>query len=176
MENLILSTSTLVGTDVKNSAGENLGTVKDVVIDMEAGRVAYLVLAFGGIFGIGDKYFAVPFEAFRVDSVDEKLILNIDKNKFKNAPEFDKENLSVPPRREFVEEIYRYFGYESYYKNKPESIESHSTEVLDYKEEELDWNPDRNLDDTSFRTNFMDIPDSGTRNRNLDPDRNKNAF
>jgi sporulation protein YlmC with PRC-barrel domain len=176
MENLILSSTALVGTDVKNRFGENLGTVKDVVIDMQAGRVAYLVLAFGGIFGIGDKYFAMPFEAFKVDSVDEKLILNIDKDQLLNAPEFNKEHISTPPEREFIEEMYRYYGYNSYYKSRPETIESHSTDLLDDKEEELDWNPDRNLDETTFRSNFLDIPDSGTRNRNLDPDRSKNNF
>jgi sporulation protein YlmC with PRC-barrel domain len=60
----VLSASTLEGDKVTNAEGENLGEVKELMIDLESGRVAYAVLEFGGFLGLGDKLFAVPWEAF----------------------------------------------------------------------------------------------------------------
>ncbi len=53
---------TLEGNDVYNSAGEELGSIKDIMIDVPRGRVAYAVLSRGGVLGIGDKLFAIPWK------------------------------------------------------------------------------------------------------------------
>ena len=63
----VLSASTLIGNKVYNLEGEKLGDIKDVMLDVDLGRIAYAVLSFGGFLGMGDKLFAIPFEAFRVD-------------------------------------------------------------------------------------------------------------
>ena len=67
----VLSASTLAGDDVRNLAGEDLGRVDEIMIDIPSGRVAYAVLSFGGVPGMGNKLFAVPWNALRVDE-DEK--------------------------------------------------------------------------------------------------------
>ena len=58
--------SELIGMDVRNARGENLGDVKDVVVDTENGRVAYAVVGIGGFLGIGEKLSAFPMSAFKV--------------------------------------------------------------------------------------------------------------
>ena len=63
----VLSASTLEGNDVRNSAGEDLGKVDEIMIDIPSGRVAYAVLSFGGVMKMGNKLFAVPWNALRVD-------------------------------------------------------------------------------------------------------------
>src|SRR5688572_27071093 len=55
--------SKLIGADVENPQGEDLGDIKDVVLDSQTGRIAYAVLTFGGFLGLGEKYYAVPFAA-----------------------------------------------------------------------------------------------------------------
>ena len=107
---LTLSTSTLTGTDVRNREGENLGNIKDFILDVENGRVMYAVLDFGGFLGIGDKYFAVPLEAFRTDTQSEQLVLDIDKARLENAPGFDKNNWPTTPNDTFVETVYDFYG------------------------------------------------------------------
>jgi sporulation protein YlmC with PRC-barrel domain len=57
---LMLSTSSLSGDNVVSPEGESLGEIKDFMVDMDEGRIAYAVLSFGGILGFGDKLFAIP--------------------------------------------------------------------------------------------------------------------
>lgn len=89
---LVLSASTLSGDSVRNAADENLGDIKDLMIDVDTGNVAYAVLSFGGWLGMGDKLFAIPWSAFTVDTANHCLILNVPKERFKDAPGFDKDN------------------------------------------------------------------------------------
>jgi len=69
----VLSASTLSGDTVRNAAGDDLGSVKEIMVDIPSGRVAYAVLSFGGFLGMGDKLFAVPWSALTVDE-DEKCL------------------------------------------------------------------------------------------------------
>lgn len=112
---LTLSTSTLTGTDVRNLKGENLGDIKDFMLDVDNGRVLYAVLDFGGFLGIGDKYFAVPLEAFRPDTQSEKLVLDVDKARLENAPGFDKNNWPATPDASFIESVYDFYGQREAY-------------------------------------------------------------
>src|SRR6516225_5581456 len=86
----ILSASTLSGNSVRNAAGDSLGKVDEIMIDIPAGRVAYAVLSFGGFLGLGNKLFAVPWSALKVDEDEKCFVLNADKRSMENAPGFDK--------------------------------------------------------------------------------------
>jgi sporulation protein YlmC with PRC-barrel domain len=87
-----LSASTLTGDPIKNVQGEKLGTVEEIMIDLESGRVVYLVMASGGVLGMGEAYFAVPWDMVEVDTEDHAVIVDIDKETIENAPGFDKDN------------------------------------------------------------------------------------
>ena len=88
----VLKASELIGMSVQGTDGKKLGDIKDLVIDPEEGSVEYAVLEFGGFAGIGDKYFAVPWEALQLDQTNKKLLLDVHKKELKNAPGFDKNN------------------------------------------------------------------------------------
>ena len=88
----VLKASALIGMNVHGTDGKKLGDIKDLVIDPEEGSVEYAVLEFGGFAGIGDKYFAVPWEALQLDQTNKKLSLDVHKKDLKNAPGFDKNN------------------------------------------------------------------------------------
>lgn len=107
----LLSTGTLKGTEVKNPAGENLGHLEEIMLDLDSGRVSYTVLSFGGILGIGDKLFAVPWQALAVDQQDEKLVLDVDKERLKEAPGFDKDHWPHTANPTWLGEVYKYYGY-----------------------------------------------------------------
>ncbi|MCL5974782.1 MAG: PRC-barrel domain-containing protein [Gammaproteobacteria bacterium] len=110
--NIVLSASSLEGDKVKNTQGEDLGNVKDIMINTEGGQVQYYVLSFGGILGMGDKLFAIPPQAIAVDTQNKCLILNVDKEKLENAPGFDKDNWPNMADETFRNEIYGHYGYE----------------------------------------------------------------
>ena len=74
----VFKMSTLTGSSVKNPQGENLGTIHDIVLDPQQGRIKYVVLAYGGVLGLGSKLFAVPWDALTLQPDDKTFLLNVD--------------------------------------------------------------------------------------------------
>jgi len=113
-----LSASSITGDTVKNAQGENLGNVKDVMLDLDTGRIAYVVLSYGGVMGMGDKLFAVPWGAFSVDENDKKLILNVDQETLKNAEGFEKSNWPDTADPAWGERIHQHYGVSPYWEER----------------------------------------------------------
>lgn len=107
----LLSSDSLQGTQVVNNLGEDLGNLEEIMLNIGSGRVAYAVLSFGGILGIGDKLFAVPWAALNVDQDEEKIVMNVTKEQLENAPGFDKDNWPNTASRTWLVEVYDYYGY-----------------------------------------------------------------
>ncbi|MDB6124498.1 MAG: photosystem reaction center subunit [Pedosphaera sp.] len=84
--------SNLIGMTVKNSNGETLGTIKDVVFNLQSGRVAYVVLQKAGQ-DQGANSIAVPLAAFTPSSDNSSLTLNADKSKLQSSRSFAPNNL-----------------------------------------------------------------------------------
>lgn len=80
--------SDLVGMDVRNHQDEKLGDIKDIVLDLESGKVAYVVLSVGGFLGIGDKLIAIPPSAFKKTLTNDGLLLDADRVRIESAPGF----------------------------------------------------------------------------------------
>ncbi|GJM29539.1 MAG: hypothetical protein DHS20C17_21740 [Cyclobacteriaceae bacterium] len=106
-----LSASTMIGTNVKNPQGDSLGDIKEIMIDTISARVSYVVLSFGGFMGLGDKYFAIPWEAFTIDEDDDEFVLDVPKEKLENAPGFDKDNWPNNADHTYVNSVFDYYGY-----------------------------------------------------------------
>lgn len=85
----VMDAASLAGDDVVNAQGEDLGKIKAIVLDVSSGRIAYAVLSFGGLFGVGDKLFAIPWSALVLDAVHERFIFNVSKELLDSAPGFD---------------------------------------------------------------------------------------
>lgn len=111
----VLSTTAVIGDSVVNRTGENLGKIEELMLDLETGRVAYAVLSFGGFLGMGEKLFAVPFEALKLDATREHFMLDVNKDKLKNAPGFDKHNPPQASDRTWGAEVYKFYGYKPYW-------------------------------------------------------------
>jgi sporulation protein YlmC with PRC-barrel domain len=87
----VLTASTLRGDKVTNARGEDLGTVEEIMLDLERGRVAYVVVSFGRVNWMpNNKLFAVPWEVLTISHHDKKFILNVSKETLKSAPGFDR--------------------------------------------------------------------------------------
>ena len=110
-----LSATTLIGDRVVNRQGENLGKIEDLMIDPEQGRVGYAVLSFGGFLGVGDKLFAVPMQALKLSREDKWFVLDVDKDRLKNAPGFDKNHWPDIADRAFGTTVYSYYNTKPYW-------------------------------------------------------------
>ncbi len=111
----VLAAGTLAGDKVRNAAGEDLGKVDEIMIDITSGKIAYAVLSFGGILRMGNKLFAVPWDALRVDEDEKCFILDVDKNTLENAPGFDKDNWPDMTDTTWGSEVFRYYGATPYW-------------------------------------------------------------
>ena len=88
----LMGADTLIGDDVYNHGNEQLGDIKEIMLDMRSGQIAYAVLSFGGVPGLGEKLFAVPWEKLTLDTVNKRFLLDVDKEQLKSAPGFDHDN------------------------------------------------------------------------------------
>lgn len=122
----------LIGADVENPQGEDLGDIEDIVIDPQTGRVQYAVLSFGGFLGLGEKYFAVPWEALRREAGQklgdtERYVLNIDKERLKNAPGFDKNNWPNMADRSWAKTVYTFYDVTPYWEHREAVMQAPAT-------------------------------------------------
>lgn len=105
--------SEAIGMKVRNGNGDKLGKVEDIVIAMNSGNVRYLALSFGGFLGIGDKFFAVPFDAvalqYDADDKDFVLVFDITKDQLKNAPGFDKDHWPDFGNEQWAGEVHNFY-------------------------------------------------------------------
>ncbi|WP_321477856.1 PRC-barrel domain-containing protein [uncultured Paludibaculum sp.] len=105
----VLAASTLAGDKVRNTLGEDLGKIDEIMIDIPTGRVAYAVLSFGGILRMGNKLFAVPWSSLRVDEDEKCFILDVDTKMLETAPGFDKDNWPDMADAGWGAEIFSYY-------------------------------------------------------------------
>lgn len=112
-----LSASTIKGDKVINTAGEDLGKIEELMIDLSDGRIAYTVLSFGGFLGLGDKLFAIPWNAFSLRIHEHAFVLNVPKDVLEKAEGFDKDNWPLTSR-EWLSRTYAYYGYQPYWQRE----------------------------------------------------------
>ncbi len=82
--------SALIGKAVVDSSGKDIGEIKDVVINLNGGKVHAAVLEFGGVLGMGEKHYAFPVRQLQAGKDQDQLVLKVDKEKLKNAQGFAK--------------------------------------------------------------------------------------
>jgi sporulation protein YlmC with PRC-barrel domain len=106
----LMGADTLIGDTVVNGADDRLGDIKEIMLDMQTGQVAYAVLSFGGFLGLGDKLFAVPWQALHLDTVNKRFVLDIDKERLQTAPGFDKDAWPDMADTQWTQHIHNFYG------------------------------------------------------------------
>ncbi|MDV2482317.1 PRC-barrel domain containing protein [Methanoculleus sp. Wushi-C6] len=110
----------LADYSVRNPRGEDLGNIKDVMIDINEGCIAYAALSFGGFLGFGDKLFAIPWEALQYNPGNDSFTLDVTKERLENAPGFDKGNWPTTAERGWLTGMYSHYGYTPYWERRAE--------------------------------------------------------
>lgn len=107
--------TTIIGSYVFNPKGESLGEIREIVIDPQAGRVAYVVVAFGGFLGMGEKLFAIPSSSFAYNVAEGSYILDIDPERLKKAPGFDADHWPAMSDEKWNTDVYQFYGRSPYW-------------------------------------------------------------
>ena len=105
---LLISSDRVEGTAVYNPDGEKLGTVSSLMINKATGQVEYVVLAFGGIFGLGSDHYPLPWAKIQYDVAKHGYVADLTRDQLLNAPRYPADE-----RPEFDADFYT--GINSFY-------------------------------------------------------------
>jgi hypothetical protein len=105
----LISADKVQGTSVRNPEGESLGTIESIMIDKPSGKVAYAVMAFGGILGMGKDRRALPWEVLEYDTDQGAYVLNADPDLLKNGPVYDETSTNWEDR-DWGRKVNDYYG------------------------------------------------------------------
>ncbi len=120
--------SQLMGMNIQNAKGESVGEINDIVLDARSGRVRYAAVTYGGLLGIGDKLFAVPFEALNCrrdpdDADSHILVLNVTQSQLEGVQGFDQDHWPNFADRKFTSDIDRQYGIERRMRNRDGNVD-----------------------------------------------------
>jgi sporulation protein YlmC with PRC-barrel domain len=115
----LMGADTLMGNDVYNTDDDDLGDITEIMLDMRSGRVSYAVLSFGGFLGMGDKLFAVPWSALKLDTVNKRFVLDVKKERLESAPGFNKAHWPDMADASWQKDIHAYYGTQAHRDDAP---------------------------------------------------------
>jgi len=104
-----LTASSIVGDKVVNPAGDHLGEVREIMLDLQTGTIDYFVIGFGGFLTIGVKYFAVPFRLLKLDPAEKRFVFSQSREVLEKAPGFDMDHW--PDTNIHFDEVYSYWRF-----------------------------------------------------------------
>ncbi len=111
----VMAADTLEGDAVIDPQGEELGTIAEIMIDVQAGCVAYAVMAFRRGLGAGRRLFAIPWNALTLDADRHCFVLQADRERMREAPGFDPEHWPAMADRDWARGIHAYYGARPYW-------------------------------------------------------------
>ena len=121
----VMDAATLIGDKVVNAAGEDLGKIEAIMLDVASGRIAYSVLSFGGFLGMGSKLFAIPWGALTLDAHEHRFVLDVSKEKLENAEGFDKDHWPSMADANWAAELHAYYNVTPYWEDDEEGLREH---------------------------------------------------
>jgi sporulation protein YlmC with PRC-barrel domain len=86
--------SKVKGTSVYNHAGEKIGHVEDVVLDKNSDHILFAALGFGGVLGMGEKFFPVPWSVLDYSTDKGGYVVPMSKAVLDKAPNYGLDDLT----------------------------------------------------------------------------------
>jgi sporulation protein YlmC with PRC-barrel domain len=106
----LMGADTLIGNDVFNHQDEGLGEIKEIMLDVASGRICYAVMSFGGVLGMGEKLFAVPWNALTLDTANKRFVIDVTRERLDSAPGFDRNQWPDMADASWERGIHDYYG------------------------------------------------------------------
>lgn len=105
----LVKSADLQGKHLIGTKGAKLGVIREAYLDLESGAIAFLVVEAAGLFRSAGKFQPVPWNAVRYDGVADAFLAEIDKDRFKAAPSYDREQLASASYG-WSDQVRRYFA------------------------------------------------------------------
>jgi PRC-barrel domain len=111
----LISAEKVNGTNVYNTAGDELGEIDDVMIDKQSGRIAYAVMSFGGFLGMGERYHPLPWATLKYDTRQGGYVVGLTKEQLEKAPTFARNETPAWGDRTYEKRIHDYYRTQPYW-------------------------------------------------------------
>ncbi|CAN7610874.1 PRC-barrel domain-containing protein [Trinickia sp. LjRoot230] len=118
----VMAAGTLEGDKVMCSDGKEVGKIKEIMLDVYTGRIAYAVMSVGGFLGIGDKLLALPWNALTLDTDRKCFQLSVPSDTVKNAPGFDKDHWPAMADVAWASELHNYYHSAPYWETREDRL------------------------------------------------------
>ena len=106
----LISSRRVEGTNVFDASGKKLGTVHSVMINKRSGQVAYALLSFGGVLGVGSHIYPIPWESLDYDVDLDGYRVEMSRDQLQHAPRMSLDDTDRPIDRDHAEEVRSYYG------------------------------------------------------------------
>jgi sporulation protein YlmC with PRC-barrel domain len=90
----VIRAKKVIGTSVKNTAGQKIGQVEDIVLDKLSNNIVYAVVGFGGFLGMNEKFHPVPWSALDYNEAEDSYVVPFTKEQLESAPADSLEQLT----------------------------------------------------------------------------------
>jgi sporulation protein YlmC with PRC-barrel domain len=111
----LIAASKVNGTKLYNRGHKHVGEVEEIMIDKVSGHVAYAVVAFGGIFGLGETRRAIPWSVLHYDTKDDGYVADVDDSMLKDAPNEIPAGDRYSRDLDWNSRVYSHFGVPPYW-------------------------------------------------------------
>lgn len=107
---LLAGAKALIGEKVYDANDEYFGDIEELMLEMSAGKVVYAILSVGGFVGLDDLLFPLPWSALKFDIVRKRCMLNVDRDRLKDAPRFEKDDWPDMTDPAWAAQIHSHYG------------------------------------------------------------------
>jgi hypothetical protein len=137
--------------DVVNLAGDDLGQIQEFMVDIAQGRIAFVIVAFGGTLGLTDKWFALPWELLKWSGDRKKFVMDMPREILKSAPGLNKDKWPDEINISWLRSCYAHFGCTPHW----EIVDEEHAKKLAYSIWESEGRPEGKALDHYYRSEEM---------------------
>ena len=95
-DEMLVKSQAIVGMRVVDGKGHKVGTIREIFLDQRTGTIRFAAIETGGLFGAGGKFHPVPWRLLGFDDKGEAVVSSFDRDRLKDAPSYDREQLNSP--------------------------------------------------------------------------------
>ena len=111
----LIESDRVEGTTVYGTDGNNIGSIKRLMIEKVSGRVAYAVMSFGGFLGLGEDEHAIPWGKLTYDTRLGGYRTDITEAQLRGAPSFARDRNYDWTERSRERELHDYWRSRYYW-------------------------------------------------------------
>ena len=109
--------SEVIGMKVEDTSNQTIGKINNLMLDLPAGRVAFVVFSPAASLNLGDNFYALPPQAVTLSADGKNLVTGLDRGKLASAPHFASSSWPNLSDQNFASQVYQYYGKQAWFQS-----------------------------------------------------------